>query len=412
MLEILRNLGISIGLEGEAVQIFGYALLITLILIFAYIANIIVKRILLRIVALFVKQSKTKWDDVLLEHKFFSRLAHVAPALIFYFSAPLLPEIASIIDRLAVAYILFATLLVIFSFLDSLVSIYQSYEVSKQRPLKGYSQLVKILVTLTLVIVIISTLMGKSPMLLLGGLGAMTAVLLLIFKDSILGLVASVQISTNNMIQLGDWIEMPKYGADGDVIDISLHTIKVQNWDKTITMIPSYAMISDSFRNWRGMAESGGRRIMRSIHIDMTSIRFLKEEDIQKFDKFQILQPYIKQKVSELAEYNKKNNVDDSSYINGRRLTNIGTFRAYISAYLKKNPNIHPDMTFLVRQLPPSELGLPIQLYVFSNDQNWVRYEAIQSDIMDHLLAVVPLFDLRVYQNPTGYDFRNLTKTD
>ena len=410
MLEILQDLGIKIGLEGDAVQFFGYALLIALILIVAYIANLIVKRILLRIVALFVKQSKTKWDDVLLEHKFFSRLAHVAPALIFYFSAPLLPVLSSIIDRLSIAYILFATLLVIFSFLDSLVSIYQSYEVSKQRPLKGYSQLVKILVTLTLVIVIISTLMGKSPMLLLGGLGAMTAVLLLIFKDSILGLVASVQISTNNMIQLGDWIEMPKYGADGDVIDISLHTIKVQNWDKTITMIPSYAMISDSFRNWRGMTESGGRRIMRSINIDMTSIRFLKEEDIENFDKFQILQPYLKQKVSELTEYNKKNNVDDSSYINGRRLTNIGTFRAYITAYLKKNPNIHPDMTFLIRQLAPTDKGLPIQMYVFSNDQNWVRYEAIQSDIMDHLLAVIPMFDLRVYQNPTGHDFRQFGK--
>lgn len=408
MLEILQNLGTDIGLTDIYLKIFTVSLLALIVLFVAFIANFIVKRILLNIVALFVKQSKTKWDDILLEKKFFSRLAHIAPALVFYFSAILIPDFTSLIERISVAYILFSILLVIFSFLDALVGIYQSYETSKQRPLKGYAQIVKILVALIIVIVIISTLMGESPTLILGGLGAMTAVLLLIFKDTILGLVASIQISMNKMVQVGDWIEMPKYGADGDVLDISLHTIKVQNWDKTITTIPSYALISDSFKNWRGMSESGGRRIKRSIHFDITSIRFLNENDIKDLDKFQLIHEYLKQKKEEVESYNKSHSIDDSSYINGRHLTNIGTFRAYMVAYLKEHPNIHDKMTFLIRQLPPTDKGLPIEMYVFSNDQDWVRYEAIQSDIMDHLLAVVPLFGLRIFQNPTGYDFKNI----
>ncbi len=410
MLEIFENLGTQLGLTGTYLEMFTVGVMVLIIMFVAYIANFIVKRILLKIVALFVKTSRTKWDDILLENKFFSRLAHIAPALVFYFSAPLLPDLTIFIERLSTAYILFSILTVIFSFLDSLVGIYRSYETSKQRPLKGYAQIIKIIVSMLLVIVIVSTLMGKNPMLLLGGLGAMTAVLLLIFKDTILGLVASVQISTSKMVQVGDWIEMPKYGADGDVLDISLYTIKVQNWDKTITTIPSYAMISDSFKNWRGMSESGGRRIKRSIFLDMTSIHFLSEDDIKEFDKFQMLQSYFKQKQNEITEYNAEHHIDDSSMINGRHLTNIGTFRAYIVAYLKQHPNIHDKMTFLIRQLAPTEQGLPIEMYVFSNDQDWIRYEAIQSDIMDHLLAVIPLFGLRVYQNPTGYDFRSIVK--
>ncbi|HDL01712.1 MAG TPA: mechanosensitive ion channel [candidate division Zixibacteria bacterium] len=410
MLEILEKLGTQIGLTGTYLEMFTVAVLIAVIILAAYIANIAVKRIILQVVALFVKQSKTKWDDILLEKKFFSRLAHIAPALVFYFSAPFIPELSSFIERMSVVYMLFSLVLVAYSFLDSLVAIYQSYEVSRQRPLNGYVQIVKILVTLMLVIVIISTLMGKSPLLILGGLGAMTAVLLLIFKDTILGLVASVQISMGKMVQVGDWIEMPKYGADGDVLDISLYTIKVQNWDKTITTIPSYSLISDSFKNWRGMSESGGRRIKRSIFLDMTSIRFLNEADLNEYHKFQMIEPYLKQKQKEIEDYNNSHNIDNSALINGRHLTNIGTFRAYIAAYLKQHPNIHDKMTFLIRQLAPTDHGLPIEMYVFSNDQDWIRYEAIQSDIMDHLLAVIPLFDLRVYQNPTGHDFKQMLR--
>jgi miniconductance mechanosensitive channel len=217
---------------------------------------------------------------------------------------------------------------------------------------------------------------------------------LLVFKDSILGLVASVQLSSNDMVRIGDWIEMPKYGADGDVIDVTLHTVKVQNWDKTITTIPAYSLISNSFKNWRGMTESGGRRIKRAIYIDMASIKFCTKEMLNRFEKFQLISEYIKSKRKEIARYNKEHNIDTSELINGRNLTNVGSFRAYVAAYLHNHPKIHRGLTFLVRHLSPGENGLPIEIYVFSNDQVWANYEAIQADIFDHILGVVPLFDL------------------
>ena len=245
-------------------------------------------------------------------------------------------------------------------------------------------------------------------MYFLSGLGALTAVLLLVFKDTILGLVAGVQLSANKMVAVGDWIEMPKYGADGDVIEVALTTVKVQNWDKTVTTIPAYALISDSFKNWRGMQESGGRRIKRSVSIDVQTIVFCDEEMLGRFAKIKYIAEYIQKKKDELARFNQELKVDDSSLVNGRRMTNVGTFRAYVVAYLKHHPKIHQEMTFLVRQLAPSENGLPIEVYVFSNDKVWANYEAIQADIFDHILAVVPEFDLRVFQVPTGNDFRRL----
>ena len=235
-----------------------------------------------------------------------------------------------------------------------------------------------------------------------------TAVLLLIFKDAILGFVAGIQLSANNMIHIGDWIDMPKYGADGDVIDITLTTVKVQNWDKTISTIPAYSLISDSFKNWRGMSESGGRRIKRSINIDMNTICFCDEQMIEKYRHIQYIADYIDAKKREIDEHNIAANVDDSELVNGRRMTNIGTFRAYVIAYLKNHPKINRDMTFLVRQLQPNENGLPIEIYVFSSDKVWANYEAIQADIFDHILAAVPNFGLRVFQNPTGSDFNRL----
>ena len=245
---------------------------------------------------------------------------------------------------------------------------------------------------------------------ILTGLGAMTAVLILVFKDSILGFVASMQLSMNDMVRIGDWIEMPKFGADGDVIDVTLHTVKVQNWDKTITTIPSYALISDSFKNWRGMSESGGRRIKRAVNIDVNSIRFCDEAMLHRFEKNNLLKGYLQTKQSELTEYNTKHGNDPQDLINARHLTNVGTFRAYMVEYLKNHPNIHQNMTFLVRQLPPGEHGLPIELYVFSNDQDWVNYEGIQSDIFDHLLAIAPQFGLRIFQRPSGADLEALAR--
>jgi miniconductance mechanosensitive channel len=239
----------------------------------------------------------------------------------------------------------------------------------------------------------------------------MTAVIILVFKDTILGFLASIQLTSNDMVRIGDWVEMPKYGADGDVIDVSLHTVKIRNWDKTITTIPTYALISDSFKNWRGMQESGGRRIKRSMNLDMSSVKFCTPEMLDRYEKYGLIADYVKSRREEIEQWNQEHNVDGSELINGRNMTNIGTFRAYCIAYLKSHPKIRQDMTFLVRHLAPQENGLPIEIYVFSGDQVWANYESIMADIFDHLLAVVPWFELRVFQRPTGYDFRGIAET-
>lgn len=379
------------------------------VIILALIANFIAKRVLLRLLGAIIKRTKSKWDDAILARGVLHRAAHLAPALVFYWFADAFPNIAGIIHKLAALYMIVVGGMVINAFLNAVVDIYRMMEISRNRPIKGFVQLIQILVMVLLAILALSIATNQSPLVLLSGLGALTAVLMLVFKDSILGLVASFQISTNNMVRLGDWIEMPQYGADGDVIDVSLHTIKVQNWNKTISSIPTYALISDTFKNWRGMQESGGRRIKRAINLDMNSIRSCSNKMIERFAKFQYISDYITSKKEELAKYNQDHNIDSSYLVNGRHMTNVGTFRAYIEAYLKNNPKIHLDMTFLVRQLPPGEHGLPIEIYVFSNDQRWAPFEAIQADIFDHVLAVLPMFDLRVFQSPSGRDFRKLT---
>ena len=257
-------------------------------------------------------------------------------------------------------------------------------------------------------IIIVGALLGRSPMVLLSGFGAMTAVILLIFRDTILSFVASLQISSNDLVRVGDWIESPKFGADGDVVDIALHTVKVQNWDKTFTIIPTYKLIDESFKNWRGMQQSGGRRIKRAVYLDISSIKFCDEAMVERFKKIQIIADYVAGKQEELKNHNAENEIDDSVLVNGRRMTNIGTFRAYVEAYLRHHKKIHQDMTFLIRQLPPGPTGLPLEIYVFTNDTAWANYEAIQADIFDHILAVIPQFDLRVFQEPTGKDFGRL----
>ncbi|HOP07501.1 MAG TPA: mechanosensitive ion channel [candidate division Zixibacteria bacterium] len=389
----------------------SWVILILAVIIVSWLANWLARKILVVGIQYFVRRSKTKWDDFLLERKFFARLSHLAPALVIYAAAGLFGSWQSFIERMSMVYMIMAGLGVFFGFLNALEDIYQTYDVSRQRPIKGYVQLTKIIIAVFITIVAIAIAMNRSPWLLVSGLGAMTAVLILVFKDSILGLVASVQISANDMVRIGDWIEMPKFGADGDVIDITLHTVKIRNWDKTITTIPAYAMISDSFKNWRGMSESGGRRIARSVRIDMSSIKFLDEKTIERFRHYQLITKYIDDKLIDIDKFNQETGADTTELINGRRLTNVGTFRAYIWSYLHKHPKIHKDMTFLVRQLEPTDSGLPIQIYVFSNDQDWINYEGIQADIFDHILAVLPLFDLQVFQKPSGYDVRSLAGT-
>ncbi|MCP4612643.1 MAG: mechanosensitive ion channel [Planctomycetes bacterium] len=411
-MDIIKDWLIRLGL-GEETAVFGVRVLAIVIMLgVACIAYIIAKRFLLRVVKSLVERSKTIWDDILLEQKVFNRFSYFAPALVIYWMAPFVLSGSSAaiatLELAAKIYMVIVGLLVFDSFLNAVVDIYRTFEFSQKKPIRGFVQGAKIILFFLGGIFILAMIMGKSPVIVLGGLGAMMAVFMLIFKDSVLGFVAGIQLSANRMIHIGDWIEMPKYGADGSVIDVALTTVKVQNWDKTIATIPTYALISDSFKNWRGMSESGGRRIKRAIYIDMSSVKFCTEEMLQKFKKFKYISEYIEKKVEEIKEHNLAAGVDESELVNGRHLTNIGTFRAYVAAYLRNHPKIHQEMTFLVRHLEPTPNGLPIQIYVFSNDQAWANYEAIQADIFDHILAVIPKFELRIFQNPTGADLQNL----
>ncbi len=386
-------------------------IILAMLVVLAIIANYLAKRFVLKIVKHYAARSRTEWDDVLVKRKFFRRLSHFAPALVIYLMSSVLFENDKAIlvtQRIAEIYMLFVAIFTIDSFLSSVVDIYHNYDSSGEFPVRIIAQVAKILLFTIIGIIILSDVIGQSPAFFLGGLGAMAAVLMLIFKDPILGLAAGIQLSANKMVRVGDWIEMPKYGADGDVIDISLTTVKVQNWDKTIITIPTFALVSEGVKNWRGMSESGGRRIKRPIFIDMTSVKFCTLEMIEKFSKIQYLSNYVLDKKKELSDFNEQRNIDNTVLVNGRRMTNLGTFRAYLVSYLRDHPKINKNLTFLVRQLDPGPTGLPIEIYVFSSDQVWANYESIQADIFDHVLAVIPEFDLRVYQNPTGSDFQNL----
>jgi miniconductance mechanosensitive channel len=405
--EVLINVGLS-----DKWTVFIENLTVILVTIgLAFLADFIVKRIIIGIITRLVKRSKNKWDDIFLQRKVFNRLAHLAPAIIVYYSLDYIfnaDKLVTFLENVTQAYMVIVVLLVIDSVINALHEIYHSLPVSKGRNIKGFVQVVKIIFYFIAIILIISIFSGEAPKTLLTGLGALAAVIMLVFRDTILGFVASIQLSANKMVSVGDWISMPKYNADGDVIDINLTSVKVQNWDKTIASIPTYALVSESFNNWKGMEESGGRRIKRSINIDMKSVAFLDKEQIERFRRFYLLSEYIPRKEKELETYNKSLNLDDSIIANGRRMTNLGTFRAYLENYLRNHPKINQEMTFLVRHLQPTETGLPLEIYVFSKDQAWANYEAIQADIFDHILAILPQFGLRVFQNPTGDDFRKL----
>ena len=403
---------IGLGVEEASTMYFKLVMLLSMLFIISYITHLIVKKILIRSIRSAIKKTKTVWDDALVENKVFISLSHIAPAIVIYLTAPyVFEDFAGAIPyvfRLVNAYISIVLMIVIINFLNTLKHYSKHTKLFKDNPLDSYFQLVKIAIYIIGGIIILSFLLNKSPLYFFSALGAMTVVLLLIFKDTLMGFVASIQLSANDMIQIGDWVSMPKYGADGDVIEMNLTTIKIQNWDKTITTIPTYAFISESFKNWRGMSESGGRRIKRSLNIKISSIKFCTPEMLEQFKKFQLIKDYIEEKSDKIEEYNKENKIDKSYLINGRHLTNIGVFRVYIEAYVKNNPDINLSMTCMVRQLLPTEKGLPIEIYTFSNRQEWVTYEGIMSDMFDHLIAAVPEFELEVFQNPTGTDFRKL----
>ncbi|MBZ5749611.1 MULTISPECIES: mechanosensitive ion channel family protein [Metabacillus] len=409
-MQFINKLLLDMELDPRLVEYLSIIIKILLIGLICIVANFISKKIVIRIITRIVTNSKVKWSKIILERQIFRKLSHIVPAIIIYSFSSTFPTYQSIIEKLAITYIIIVGLVFIQSLLNALNDIYQTFEISRVKPIKGYIQVINIIIMTLGFILVISNLIGESPLILLSGIGALSAVLMLVFKDSLLGLVSGIQLTANDMVRVGDWIEMPKYGADGDVIDISLNTVKVQNGDKTITMIPSYALTSDSFKNWRGMQSSGGRRIKRSLYIDTSSITFCTDEMIEKFIQVHYLSDFIIQKEMEITEYNAKNEIDRNNRVNGRALTNIGVFRAYISNYLKNHHGINQNMTVMVRQLGHSEYGLPLEIYAFTNDVQWAVYESVQSDIFDHLFAVAPEFGLRVFQNPSGADLRNMVE--
>lgn len=380
-------------------------LLATVVLVVSYLMYLIASRIILASLKKLIKHTSTRLDDVFVDQGAFHRLAYFVPLFVIYLSADLFPEYSDAIRQVLSALLVIVLILVLNAIIDAVNVIYGQSKFAKVLNIKSYLQISKLIINILGGIVVIATVIDKSPIYLLSGIGALTAVLLLIFKDTILSFVASIQIHSNDLFKIGDWLEVPQFGADGDVVDIALHTVKIQNWDKTISIIPSHKLIESSFKNWRGMSESGGRRIKRSIYIDQTSIRFCDNDMIEKFKLFELLAPYLESKLAEVSASNADKHINMDALVNGRRLTNIGTFRAYIEAYLKDHPMIHQDMTFLVRQLAPSERGIPIEIYVFTNITDWIAYEAIQADIFDHLLAVLTEFELQIFQNPTGKNF-------
>lgn len=402
----VEELGIEINHTTSLVMIFG------IIFITAIIVHVILHWVVLRAFEKRANASSRLWLQIITHNKLFHRLAFTLQGIIVNIQAALWlqkgSEAAEILVTCAQLWIMMYALLSLFSLLDVILNLSQKLPAASQLPLKGIFQGIKLIGAIIVGILMISLLIGQSPAILISGLGAMAAVLMLVFKDPILGLVAGIQLSANDMLKLGDWLEMPKYGADGAVIDIGLTTVKVRNWDNTITTIPTWSLVSDSFKNWSGMSASGGRRIKRSISIDATSIHFLDEDERQRLHKAHLLKPYLTTRHQEIDEWNQLLDAPES-VLNHRRMTNIGTFRAYLNEYLRHHPRIRKDMTLMVRQLAPDDHGLPIEIYAFTNTVVWLEYESIQADIFDHIFAVIEEFGLRIHQSPTGNDIRALS---
>ena len=402
----LEQFGLEFGGVMSLLMVLGLIVLISVMI------HLVLHRVVLAALQRRGQQSQRVWQQAITQYKLFQRVALLLQGVIISIQATLWLQRGShtqaVIVTAAQVWILAFTLLSLFSLLDTLLALLRQSPISNQLPLRGIFQGLKLVAAILIGIMIVSLLMGKSPLLLLSGLGAMTAVLMLVFKDPILGLVAGIQLSANDMLKIGDWLEMPKYGADGAVTDIGLTTVKVRNWDNTVTTIPTYALISDSFKNWRSMSESGGRRIKRSLNIDTGSVHFLSEEEQRRLQRNPLLHSYLNDKTQELSRHNQEIAIDLASPLNGRRLTNLGTLRAYLEAYLRAHPRIHQNMTLMVRQLAPTPEGLPLEIYAFTNTTVWAEYESIQADIFDHILAVIDEFGLRVHQTPTGNDLRGM----
>ena len=376
------------------------------VLILAWVSNVVTRQVLVHWIGGLIRTTRTRVDDVLLQSDVLRRMALLAPVIVLYYGADALPGDQALVRQAVSATLMLVLLLITGAMINAFQELSNDFASASEVPIKSYAQIVKLVVYILGGLMTVAVLTGRSPWVLLSGVGALMAVIILVFRDTILNIVASVTITANRLVRVGDWIEAPAFGADGDVIDIALHTVKVQNWDKTITTIPTYKLVETSFKNWRGMSESGGRRIKRAIYIDMSTIRLCDQKMLERFERFELLSDDLRARRAEVERYNEEKGVNTEELINGRRLTNVGTFRVYVAAYLRKHPKIHQDLTFLIRQLAPTPKGLPIEIYVFTNDIEWANYEGIQADIFDHLLAVVPMFELRVFQEPTGADWR------
>ena len=405
--ENLLELGLTTGMVESLVR--GGLILLAFLL--SWVAHRVSQGPIKRSIEKFAHYTIQQWDDILVEKHIVKRILYFIPLILLYvLSSPILTGTSLLPFSQALISVLFLIAVMMFldAMLSALLAIYGKSAIAKEISITPFVQVLKLGLYFVTGILLLSLLLQKTPLYFLSGLGALTAVLMFVFKDVLMGFVAGIQLIANKMVAPKDWIEMPKYGADGDVLEITLTTVKVQNFDNTITTIPTYALINESFKNWRNMNLSGGRRIKRYVNIDLGSIKFCNSEMLVRFKSIQLISQYIQNRQEEILVYNKKHQVDESTLVNGRRLTNIGVFRSYVEAYLRQHPMIHNDMTFLIRQLSPSENGLPIEIYVFCKNTNWTAYEAIQADIFDHILAVVPEFDLRVFQEPSGSDFQKI----
>ncbi len=394
IVHLLEEWGIEIGSSGLALFL-QLVFQLFVIAVIAWIIYTIIRKFLSRIVRKIAGYTNTQWDDILFDQRFFNKLAYViVPIAVDIAIAGIEWKYIGYIQRFVEIWIAIAFLLFFTNILDGINRVYQSYLISKQRPIQVFIQVIKIILYCITIIIVVSIMVGKSPENLLVGLSAFAAVLMLIFKDSILGFVAGIQLISNNMVRIGDWIVMPNSNADGEVLEINLITVKVQNWDKTISTIPTYKLVSESFTNWRGMQESEGRRIKRAVNIDINSIHYLSNEELEQLKQSSLLRDYINGKLDEIKRFNENR----EHLLDERRLTNIGTFREYMELWLNSNPDINLDMTHMVRQLQPGPAGVPIEIYCFSAKQKWIEYERVQADIFDHLFAVIPLFNLRIFQ--------------
>ena len=409
MYGVLRELGFSV----ETADVWDRWVVLGFIVAIAFVSDFGCRQLLLRVVKRIVARTKATWDDILFEDRVLRRLCHIVPPVLIYFLLPLAfpPEsgMVAFVLKLLLIYVIAVVLRFVNAFLKALHDVADQKEELQGKPLKGLMQTGQVIAFFVCIILIISILIDKSPARLLAGLGASAAILMLVFKDSIMGLVSGIQLTANDMLHVGDWISMSKYGVNGRVTEVTLNTVKVRNWDNTIVTVPPYLLISDSFQNWRPMQDSGGRRVMRSVNIDMNSVRFCTPEMLDRFRKIRLLKDYIDETERLIAESNEQAGVEnDPEPVNGLHQTNLGVFRAYLERYLRSLAGINQEMMLMVRQLQPTEKGLPVELYFFSKVTEWTVYEKVQADVFDHVLAVIPEFGLRVFQNPAGSDVRDL----